>query len=66
MEAEEKIVLSDIDGDKIPYVVEERKPVPAGILIVAEGAENEEVRNKLYEAAKAIFGLSAHRIKITN
>jgi stage III sporulation protein AG len=65
-EAEEKVVLSDIDGDKIPYVTEERFPVPTGILIVAEGAENEGVRNKLYEAARAIFGLPAHRIKVTN
>ena len=65
-EAEEKVVLSDIDGDKIPYVTEERFPSPTGILIVAEGAENEDVRNKLYEAARAIFGLPAHRIKVTN
>jgi hypothetical protein len=35
------------------------------VLIVASGAGNEGVRLELYEAVRALYGISGHRIKIT-
>lgn len=40
-------------------------PAPVGVLVVAEGAKDEKVKYEIYEAVKALFGLSAHRIKVT-
>ncbi len=47
-----------------PFVTKEKLPVPKGVLVTATGAENENVRLELYEAVKALCGISGHRIKI--
>lgn len=66
IEEESDIVLWDKDGTEIPYRVKKRFPQPAGVLVVAEGAVHDGVKQEIYEAVRAIFGLPAHRIKITN
>ena len=66
MEEESHVILWEQDGAETPYVVKERFPIPTGVLVVAEGAADAEVRQEIYEAVRAIFGLPAHRIKITN
>lgn len=48
-----------------PYVVREKLPYPIGVVVVARGASDEKVRNEIYEAVKALYGLSANRIKVT-
>ncbi len=65
-EEESHVILWEQDGAETPYVVKERFPIPTGVLVVAEGAADAEVRQEIYEAVRAIFGLPAHRIKITN
>lgn len=66
LEDENEIVRWDRNGMETPYSVKHRYPKPTGILVVAEGAEDDGVKQEIYEAVRAIFGLSAHRIKITN
>ena len=46
-------------------MVREKLPYPIGVVVVAEGASDERVRNEIYEAVKALYGLSANRIKVT-
>lgn len=65
-EEENDIVLWDKGGAEIPYPVKQRVPQPTGILVVAEGAGDDDVEQEIYEAVRAVFGLPAHRIKITN
>ncbi len=48
-----------------PFVLNKRLPIPAGVLVVAEGAGSEHVRLEIYEAVKALYGISGHRIKVT-
>lgn len=64
-ETEESIVLSGQGTGQSPYVVEELLPKPAGVLVVAEGAKDEKIKCEIYEAVRAVFGLAAHRIKVT-
>ncbi len=66
MEEESHVILWEQDGAEVPYIIKERLPEPIGVLVVAEGADDEKVRQEIYEAVRAIFGLPAHRIKITN
>lgn len=66
LEEESDIVRWDQDGIETPYPVKQRFPQPTGILVVAEGAEDDEVKQEIYEAVRAIFGLPVHRIKISN
>lgn len=60
-----KVVLREEDREEAPWVVEERLPMPCGVLVVAEGARSEAVRLEIQEAVEALFGLAPHRIKIT-
>lgn len=62
---EKSVVVADDGKGEAPYVVEEKLPVPSGVLVVAEGAKDEKVKFEIYDAVKAIYGLSAHRIKVT-
>ena len=36
-----------------------------GVLVVASGAASEKVRLEIYDAVKALYGIAAHRIKIS-
>lgn len=64
-EMEKNIVMAGQGSSSQPIVVEEKKPVPTGVCVVAQGAKDETVRYEIYEAVKALYGLSAHRIKVT-
>lgn len=65
-ETEENVVFSGHSSGQAPYITQEIFPKPCGVLVVASGANNEKVKLEIYEAVKAIFGLSANRIKVTS
>lgn len=48
-----------------PFVLKNKFPSPSGVLVVAAGAGDERVRLEIYEAVKALYGISGHRIKVT-
>lgn len=47
-----------------PYVLKEKLPIPSGVAVAASGAGNERVRLEIYEAVKALYGISGNRIKV--
>ena len=64
-ETESIVVMSGKSSAEEPYIVEEKSPRVNGVLVVAEGAADEKVRIEIYEAVKALYGISSHRIKVT-
>lgn len=64
-EVTDSVVVYGQGQNEKPYVTEEKMPLPSGVLVIAKGAGNETVRNELYEAVKALYGISSHRIKVT-
>ncbi len=64
-EISDSVVVYGQGQNEQPYVTEEKIPVPTGALVIATGAGNEGVRYELYEAVKALYGISSHRIKVT-
>ena len=64
-ENESVVVMSGKGSNDEPYVVEEKTPQIGGVLVVAKGAADEKVRLEIYEAVKAVYGISAHRIRVT-
>ncbi len=62
---ESSTVIYGSGAEEKPFVVKEKLPVPSGVVVAATGAGDERVRLELYEAVKALYGLSGHRIKIT-
>ncbi len=63
-EQEENAVMTGQGSGQQPFVVKEKKPNPSGVIVIAEGAGDETVRYELYEAVKALYGISPHRIKV--
>lgn len=53
-----------LSGEGAPYVVRRKLPYPTGIIVVADGARDNRVQSEIYEAVRALYGLSANRIKI--
>ena len=64
-ETEKNVVLSGQGSNQTPYIIKENNPKPVGVLVIAEGARDERVKNEIYESIKALFGLMPHRIKIS-
>ena len=63
---EENIILFGKGADEQPYVLKEKNPVPSGVFVTATGAADEKVRLEIYEAIKALYGISGHRIKVAS
>jgi stage III sporulation protein AG len=52
------------DGENMPVVLTENTPQIEGVVIVAEGGGNIEVKNSLIRAAEALTGAEAHKIEV--
>jgi len=62
---EESVLVYDSGDKEEPYVIKKKLPVPSGVLVTATGAANEGIRLEIYEAVKAVYGISGHRIKVS-
>ena len=62
---EEKVLVLGSGAEGKPFVLKEKIPTPSGVFVTATGAESETVRLEIYEAVKALFGISGHRIKVS-
>lgn len=51
-------------SERTPYVTSETNPKVEGVLVIAEGGGNANVQKEILEAAQALFGIDAHKIKI--
>lgn len=61
---ESTTVIYGSGTEEKPFVVKEKLPAVSGVVVAATGAGDESVKLELYEAVKALYGLSGHRIKI--
>ena len=62
---EETTVLEkDGQGRETPYVTRTNAPKIEGVLILAQGGDNAVVAKNITEAAMALFGIEAHKIKV--
>ena len=61
---EETIYQRGADGEESPYVVETQEPEILGVLVAAQGGDDPRVAAMVTEAAEALFGIEAHRIKV--
>ena len=61
---ESTTVIYGSGTEEKPFVIKEKLPAISGVVVAATGAGDEGVKLELYEAVKALYGLSGHRIKI--
>lgn len=64
-EAEETTILVSNDtGTQIPYVIKELEPEIAGIVVVAQGGDEERIIKEITDACEVLFSLPIHKIKV--
>lgn len=63
---EESVPAFGTGSAEQPYVLKEKMPLPSGVAVAASGAGSERVRLDIYEAVKALYGISGNRIKVTH
>lgn len=61
---EETVYEERSSSERTPYVVSETNPRVEGVLVIAQGGGNSRIRQEILEAAQALFGIDAHKIKI--
>ncbi|SDW53448.1 stage III sporulation protein AG [Marininema mesophilum] len=62
---DEKVVLQRKgDGEEVPIVVKKVKPYVRGVLVVARGVENLQVKAAIIEAVQRVLDVPIHRISV--
>ena len=62
-EAQETVYVKNSDVT-VPYVKQIICPQIAGVVVCAQGGDNQSVNKNITEAIQALFGIEAHKIKI--
>jgi len=60
----EQVLLSKENGSDKPVMVQEYKPIIKGVLVVAEGAYDSNVKSSLTKAVGAGLGIPAYKITV--
>lgn len=60
---ETTVLQKDAKGDESPFISKSEAPEIEGVLVMAQGADAVMV-NEITEAAMALFGIEAHKIKV--
>jgi stage III sporulation protein AG len=61
---EEQVVMSRKGSDEHPIVLETKKPVIRGVLVVAQGAENIHVKQMILEAVTRVLDVPQHKVAV--
>ncbi len=61
---DETVFQQSESGVSSPYVVKELEPQIEGILIIADGGNNEVVKSEIVAAVQVLFDVPAHKIKV--
>lgn len=57
-----QVVTRGSDGSLL--VVKEIKPKVLGVIVIAEGVDDPEVKEKLYEAVKTVLGITGNKVQV--
>ncbi|WP_075982264.1 stage III sporulation protein AG [Bacillus massilinigeriensis] len=61
---DEQLVITNEGEKEGPIVVETKKPEIRGVLVVAKGAENVEVKGWIFEAVTRVLDVPMHRVSV--
>ena len=61
---EETVLVEDSERNSSPYVLQEKEPVPEGILVVCEGGGDPAISREIISAIQVLFHVEAHKIKV--
>lgn len=61
---DEQLVIIRKGDKEVPIVIETKKPNVRGVLVVAKGADNIEVKKWIKEAVIRVLGVPSHRVSV--
>lgn len=61
---EQSVIYEEKNSTKIPAVKQTIMPEVIGVIVVAEGAESQVVKENIKNAVEAVVNISAHRIQV--
>ena len=61
---ESTVMVTDGSGNSVPYILQKLEPQVEGIVVVAEGGNNDAVKLEIMDAAEALFNVPANKIKV--
>ncbi len=62
--SEEQVVVIQNDNGQEPIIVSTKKPVVRGVVVVAVGAENMEVKKMIVDAVTRLLDVKSHRVMV--
>lgn len=64
-ENESEVVLTrQEDGSETPIIVKEIVPTVRGVVVAAQGADNERIKKEITALVMALFGIEEHKIRV--
>ena len=61
---ENSTIYEEVDGSKKPFIIKEILPKVKGVVIVADGAADAEVKANLAKATEALLDIATHKIQV--
>lgn len=61
---EDTVLSGGSSGQEEPYVIQEKKPVVEGVVVLADGADSPQIVSEINDALQALFDVSPHKIKV--
>jgi stage III sporulation protein AG len=61
---DEQLVITRKGDQESPIVVETKKPEIRGVLVVAKGADNIQIKSWIVEAVTRVLGVPSHRVAV--
>lgn len=58
------VMIENSDGTQQPFIIKETVPEIEGVVVLAEGGGNSEIKKEIMEAVQALFNIKAHKIKV--
>ena len=60
----ETVFTVDEGGNNVPYVVQTRMPSVTGVVVIAQGAGDRQVKQNIIDALEVLFNISEQKIKV--
>lgn len=61
---EETVYTVNSNGDEVPFIAQTKTPRIAGVVIAAQGADNETIKLRIIKTTMALYGIEANKIDV--
>lgn len=58
------VLVNKGDGTSMPFILKELAPEVEGILVIAEGGGNIQIKTEIMDAVQVLFNVPAHKVKV--